>query len=98
MTENREGTASDLDQLASSTLPAKPVVWDQEAKPLREATRRLIAGGLLLGYLLLVFGVLCYISHNPSESGSKELLTLLITSYTTLLGSALGYYFGRQED
>ena len=54
---------------------------------------------LAIGYVALITGILIYVLC-PKASGadSKDLITLLITSYTTLLGSALGYYFGRQED
>lgn len=91
MTDQNKPVTADLDQLDPVTKPTKPAVWEQQAQPLRETTRRWIAGGLLLGYLLLVAGVLRHIyRQDPATSDSKELLILLITSYTTLLGSALG--------
>jgi hypothetical protein len=52
----------------------------------------------LVGYLLLVVGVLAWVVFSEArEADGKDLITLLITSYTTLMGSALGYYFGREE-
>lgn len=93
------GSAEDLDRLASEIPASKPKAWEQSPIPVREQARKNIAVILLSGYIILILGVLAHVfwGYSP-ESDSKDLITLLITSYTTLLGSALGYYFGRQEN
>jgi len=89
----------DLDQLISQVPAPKPETWQQSLIPVREQTRTLIAVALAIGYAVLIAGILVYVlCPKASEADSKDLITLLITSYTTLLGSALGYYFGRQEN
>ena len=101
MTQESQDAASpeDLDQLASQVSASKPADWEQSPIPAREQTRTLIAVVLAIGYVVLIAGILIYVLFGKaSESDSKDLMTLLITTYTTLLGSALGYYFGRQEN
>ena len=97
ISEDKDASPEDLDQLAAQVPASKPDTWEQSPIPVREQTRRRIAVILAAGYIVLVAGILAYVlCGEHSESDSKELITLLITSYTTLLGSALGYYFGRQ--
>jgi hypothetical protein len=78
------------------TSPApKPESWQQSPNPGREQTRTLIAVVLALGYVLLIVRILaCVVCFMVSEDDSKDLTTLLIATYKTLLGSALGSYFG----
>lgn len=86
-----------MDQLAAQVPASKPDTWEQLPVPVREQTRRPIAVVLVAGFILLAAGILVYVlCGEVSEGDSKDLITLLITSYTTLLGSALGYCFGRQ--
>jgi len=60
--------------------------------PSAGATRGRKAVILVAGHIFLVAGILIYVlCGETSEGDSKDLITLLITSYTTLLGSALGY-------
>ena len=101
MTQESQDAASpeDLDQLASQVSASKPAVWEQSPIPVREQTRTLIAVVLAVGYVVLIAGIIIYVLiGKTSQSDSKDLMTLLITTYTTLLGSAPGYYFGRQEN
>jgi polyferredoxin len=98
MTQSGSLPSTELDALESTTKPSKPASWEQTTVPPREATRRWIAIWLLVGYLGLIVGILAYVwQQGVVFADSKDLLTLLITTYTTLLGSALGYYFGRQD-
>ena len=88
-----------MDQLASQVSALKPAAWEQSPIPVREQTRTRIAVALAVGYVVLIAGIIIYVLiGKASQSDSKDLMTLLITTYTTLLGSALGYYFGRQEN
>ena len=101
MSQGSQDAASpeDLDQLASQVSASKPAAWEQSPIPVREQTRTLIAVALAVGYVVLIAGILIYVLIGKASQGdSKDLMTLLITTYTTLLGSALGYYFGRQEN
>jgi hypothetical protein len=101
VTQEAQDAASpeDLDQLASQVSASKPAAWEQSPIPVREQTRKRIAVILVTGYIILVVGILIYVLCDESAKGdSKDLITLLITSYTTLLGSALGYYFGHLEN
>ena len=101
MSQETQDAASpeDLDQLATQVSASKPAAWEQSPIPVREQTRTRIAVALAVGYVVLLAGILIYVLFDKaSESNSKDLMTLSITSYTTLLRSALGYYFGRQEN
>jgi len=93
-----DASPEDLEQLATQVPAAKPAAWEQSPIPVREPARRRIAASLFAGHIILVAGILIYVlCEEASECDSTDLFTLLITSYTTLLGSALAYYFGRQE-
>ena len=97
MSQESQDAASpeDLDQLASQVSASKPAAWEQSPIPVREQTRILIAVVLAVAYVVLIAGILIYVLFGKaSESDSKDLITLLITTYTTLLGSALGFYLG----
>ncbi len=95
---SQQDSFSYLVQPEEATPASRPGEWKESTFPVKEETRRLIATTPLAGYLLLVVGILAWDAlSNANEADGKDLITLLITSYTTLIVSAMGYYFGRQE-
>ena len=63
----------------------------------QESTRGKLAVAIVSIYgatILLCFTV---IGFGIAEGERKEILTLLITSQATLIGSAIGFYFGKNQ-
>jgi membrane protein YqaA with SNARE-associated domain len=62
----------------------------------QEGIRQRLALALLIVYGITLVGIGLAIWAGQVQPGeTKELLVLVLTSQSTLLGSALGYYFGR---
>jgi heme/copper-type cytochrome/quinol oxidase subunit 2 len=74
----------------------------------REITRSILSCVLVLGVLGTILGTFIYIFRSTAResdkeqvqatSSNKELITVMWTSQITLLGSALGFYFGSKSD
>lgn len=73
---------------------------DEKIALWREITRNGITIILLLGVVGTILGTFLYINKSEKnvQETSKDLITLMWTSQVTLLGSALGFYFGTKVD
>lgn len=63
----------------------------------QESTRGKLAIAIVSIYgatMLLCFVIICF---RITEGERKEILTLIITSQATLIGSAIGFYFGKNQ-
>jgi membrane protein YqaA with SNARE-associated domain len=92
--------APDLESLAkdfpTQTLTPPKFEIETTLAHRREDSRRWLAVGLLASYLAMIVGTLILIEQGRLRQDEvKEVWVLLLTSQATLLGSALGYYFGR---
>ncbi len=71
---------------------------DLEIRKSQESTRNRIANWLLGTYTATIVGVFVIISFTEvSQEDRKEVILLIITSQATLVGSALGFYFGQKN-
>lgn len=101
----------DIENFAPSNVPpaSSPDIALSREKPreykpsgidkLRESTRGGLAFLLFLIYGILM-GYILFLVHKEkiAEGERKELLTLLVTSQSALMGSALGFYFGGKRE
>lgn len=84
---------------SENPLKNRPAPLDLERT--REKTRQQLATFLFAAYAftnlaaVTIVGIDFFRSQNKTES--SNLLTLLLTSQTTLLGTALGFYFGDRK-
>ena len=60
-------------------------------------TRRLLAIILLSTYFVTLVGIFCLVGFSIPREERKEVLTLIVTSQVSLMGSALGFYFGKNQ-
>jgi hypothetical protein len=104
-----EGVANDIediDQLA--TVPPQKVKPYQEdfieekssktrIAESQESTRGRLAISIVSIYGLTILLCFVIIGFGIAEGERKEILTLIITSQATLIGSAIGFYFGKNQ-
>lgn len=88
--------------LDSSELSSKltPLPYKQEETRSWLARRlvNMLIGTIIGTFLLIVVDkILITLDENQDNQTSRELITLLWTSQATLVGSALGFYFGNQK-
>ncbi|MFM2312008.1 MAG: hypothetical protein RLZZ04_1284 [Cyanobacteriota bacterium] len=104
-----EGISSeieDIDQLA--TIPPQKVKPYQEnfieeklsktrIAESQESTRGRLAIAIVSIYGSTILFCFLVIGFGIAEGERKEILTLIITSQATLIGSAIGFYFGKNQ-
>ena len=63
----------------------------------QESTRGKLAIAVISIYGTTILLCFATIGFGIAEGERKELLTLIITSQATLIGSAIGFYFGKNQ-
>lgn len=63
----------------------------------QESTRGRLAVAIVSIYGATIFFCFIVIGFGIAEEERKEILTLIITSQATLIGSAIGFYFGKNQ-
>lgn len=96
----------DIDQLAT-VLPQKVKPYQEnfiEEKSSKtriaesqESTRGRLAIAIVSIYASTILLCFVVIGFGMAEGERKEILTLIITSQATLIGSAIGFYFGKNQ-
>ena len=104
--------SGDVDLLSSKIIPVanmKPLPVMQEEIRGKLARSLLITYQVIIGMVILqiVYGYLALFSTDASIRDQKmtetqnqyvkELITLVLTSATGILGTAIGFYFGKQD-
>ncbi|MEO1671247.1 MAG: hypothetical protein AAFR77_10760 [Cyanobacteria bacterium J06631_2] len=96
----------DIDQLATPTPQPKKPYQDNFIKETlskakiaesQESTRGKLAVTIVGIYGATIFSCFMVIGFGIAEGERKEILTLIITSQATLIGSAIGFYFGKNQ-
>ena len=90
-------------RLDEQPFDEQPSEIEDRLKEQREDTRDWLAKGLLCSLIgsyitsLIIIGV-PQLRPQDEEQSIKDYLTLIITSQTTLVGTALGFYFGSKSE
>ena len=103
-TEEVSDSIEDIDQLATRQPPLIKTYQDNfiEEKSSKakiaesqESTRKYLAVAIISIYGATMVFCFAIIGFGVAEEDRKEILTLIITSQATLIGSAIGFYFGK---
>lgn len=95
---------SEIDPSLRAEGKIKPITGninetDAKIKISQESTRSRLAYSLFITYgvtILLVLSILLFTDKIDSES-RKEIIVLILTSQSTIIGSALGFYFAKEK-
>ena len=95
---------SEIDPSLRAEGKIKPITGninetDAKIKISQESTRSWLAYSLFITYgvtILLVLSILLFTDKIDSES-RKEIIVLILTSQSTIIGSALGFYFAKEK-
>ena len=69
-----------------------------DIKESQESTRSTLAIALFAAYILTTLGALGFATWAKIDTKDrKEIVLLIVTSQVTLMGSALGFYFGKSS-
>ncbi|MGF1481267.1 MAG: hypothetical protein ACFB4I_17585 [Cyanophyceae cyanobacterium] len=63
----------------------------------QEATRSFLAPAVLIIYALTLVGCFGVVLWGLDKDERQEVITLIITSQGTLIGTAVGFYFGKNQ-
>ncbi len=96
----------DIDKLATrppqKVKPYQENFIEEKSSKTRIAESQESTRGKLAIVIISIYGstiLLCFaiIGFGIAEGERKEILTLIITSQATLIGSAIGFYFGKNQ-
>lgn len=104
--EEVAGDIEDIDQLATrppqKVKPYQENFIEEKSSKARIAESQESTRGRLEIAIVSIYAstiLLCFviIGFSMAEGERKEILTLIITSQATLIGSAIGFYFGKNQ-
>jgi len=106
VTEKAANDIEDIDKLATTPLQKiKPYqenfIEEKSSKAKiaesQESTRGKLAVAIISIYGATILFCFTVIGFGMAKGDRKEVLTLIITSQATLIGSAIGFYFGKNQ-
>ena len=103
--DSKEETAKDIEDFAPSPSEKRPMerrsegrIIESRIRESQESTRSTLAIVLFTAYTVTTVCVLLIASFAQiNQEDRKEIVLLIITSQVTLMGSALGFYFGKEN-
>lgn len=93
--------AIDIEEFAPETSEIDRSIQEQDRPNIRESqesTRSTLAISLFITYLVTTISALIFAScADINTDDRKQIVLLIVTSQVTLMGSALGFYFGKNS-